>query len=162
MFRLGGNTSRGASRIYSWTIFFLIYINDLTDELKCNVKLFADDTSIFRVVDDPNVAASDLDHDLKVIELWAKNWRMSFNPDPSKRAVELRFSTRKVQIQHPDIFFIGIIVDKVTLHKHLGLILDSKLSFEAHIKETISKTGKSIGSLKMLSKYLPRNALCQI
>ena len=28
-------------------LFFLVYINDLTDNLKCNVKLFADDTSLF-------------------------------------------------------------------------------------------------------------------
>ena len=87
---------------------------------------------------------------------------MSFNPDPSKRAVELRLSTRKVQIQHPDVFFNGAIMDKVTLHKHLGFRLDSKLSFAGHIKETISKTRKSIGLLKMLSKYLPSNAPCQI
>lgn len=143
-------------------LLFLIYINDLTDELKCNVKLFADDTSIFRVVDDLNEAASDLNHDLEVIRLWAITWRMSFNPDLSKRAVELRFSTRKVQGQHPDIIFNGVAVDKVTTHKHLGLILDSKLSFVPHIKATISKTRKGIGLLRMLSKYLPRNALCQI
>ena len=143
-------------------LFFLIYINDLTDKLKCNVKLFADDTSIFRIVDDPSVAASDLNHDLEVIELWVKTWRMSFNPDPSERAVELRFSTRKAQIQHPDIFFHGGPVDKVTTHKHLGIILDSKLSFEAHIKTTISKTRKGVGLLRMLSNYLPRDALCQI
>ena len=143
-------------------LLFLIYINDLTDELKCNVKLFADDTSIFRVVDDLNVAASDLNHDLEVIRLWAITWRMSFNPDLSKRAVKLRFSTRKVQGQHPDIIFNGVAVDKVTTHKHPGLILDSKLSFVPHIKATISKTRKGIGLLRMLSKYLPRNALCQI
>ena len=143
-------------------LFFLVYINDLTDVLKCNVKLFADDTSIFRVVDNPIVAASDLNHDLEAIESWAKTWRMSFNPDPSKRAVELRFSTRKEQVQHPDIFFNGVPVDKVTTHKHLGLTLDSKLSFEAHIKATISKARKAIGLLRMLSKYLPRNALCQV
>ena len=47
------------------------------------------DTSIFRVVDNPNVAASDLNHDLEAIESWTKTWRLSFNPDPSKRAVEL-------------------------------------------------------------------------
>ena len=85
---------------------------------------------------------------------------MSFNPDPSKRAVELRFSTRKAQVQHPDIFFNGVPVDKVTTHKHLGLTLDSKLSFEAHIKATISKARKGTGLLRMLSKYVPRNALC--
>ena len=41
-------------------LFFLIYINDVTDGLKCNVKLFADDTSIFTVVHDPNAAAVDM------------------------------------------------------------------------------------------------------
>ena len=119
-------------------LFFLVYINDLTDELKCNVKLSADDTSIFRVVDDPNAVASDLNHDLEVIGLWAKNWRMSYNLGQSKRAVELRFSIRKVQIQHPDIFSNGVPVDKVTINKHLGITLDSKLSFEVHINATIS------------------------
>ena len=84
MLQLERNNSRCASRIHSWTIFFPIYINDLTDDLKFNVKLFADDTSIFRVVDHSNVAASDLNHDLEALESWAKTWRMSFNPDPSK------------------------------------------------------------------------------
>ena len=82
-------------------------MNDLTDKLNCDVKRFADDTSIFRVVDDPHVAAPDLNHDLEVIELWAKTCTMSFYPDPSKRAVELRFSTRRVQIQHPDSFLMA-------------------------------------------------------
>ena len=87
---------------------------------------------------------------------------MSCNPDPSKRPVELRFSRRKAQVHHPDIFFNGVPVDKVTTHKHLGIILDSKLPLEAHSKATISKAKKGIGLLRMLSKYLPRNALCQV
>ena len=41
-------------------LFFLIYIDELTDRLKCNVKLFADDTSIFTVVHDPNTAADNM------------------------------------------------------------------------------------------------------
>ena len=53
-------------------LFFLVYTNDLTHQLTCNVKLFADDTPIFRVVDDLNVAASDLNHDLEIIGLWLK------------------------------------------------------------------------------------------
>ena len=50
-------------------LFFLIYINVLSYGLKCNVKLFADDTSIFTVVHDPNAAAVDLNRDLSLINL---------------------------------------------------------------------------------------------
>ena len=46
-------------------LFFLIYIIDLTDGLKCDVKLFVDNTSIFTVVRDPNSAAADMHHDLR-------------------------------------------------------------------------------------------------
>ena len=38
-------------------LFFLVYINDLAAEVKCKVKLFADDTSLFTVVEDLNSAA---------------------------------------------------------------------------------------------------------
>ena len=65
-------------------LFFLIYINDLTENLSCGVKLFADDTSLFTIVQDPNPAASDLNHDLDLTGLWAHKWRMSFNPDQRK------------------------------------------------------------------------------
>ena len=76
-------------------LFFLVYINDLTEDLRCNVKLFADDTSLFTVVQNFNSAANDMNHDLDLIRQWAHDWRMSFNPDPQKQAVELIFSRKK-------------------------------------------------------------------
>ena len=81
---------------------------------------------------------------------------MSFNPDPQKQAVELIFSRKRIEIDHPVITFNDIPVKKVSEHKHLGIILDSKLSFSAHINAAISKTRKGIGLLKYLSKYLPQ------
>ena len=143
-------------------LFFLVYINDLAEGLKCNVKLFADDTSLFTVVKEPNTSAMDLNHDLNLISQWAYAWRMSFNPDPQKQAVELTFSRKKIEIDHPTILFNDIPVKKVTEHKHLGIILDSKLSFSSHIKSAISKTRKGIGLLKHLSKYLPRDTLNKV
>ena len=143
-------------------LFFLVYINDLTADLKCNVKLFADDTSLFTVVEDSNTAANDMNHDLELISQWAYDWKMSFNPDPQKQAVELVFSKKKVEIHHPVIRFNNIPVTKVDEHKHLGVVLDSKLSFSAHIKAAISKTRKGIGLLRCLSKYLPRNTLNEL
>ena len=140
-------------------LFFLIYINDLTDGLKCDVKLFADDTSIFTVVHDPTSAAADINHDLRLINLWARKWRMSFNPDTSKQAIEVTFSKRRCPPNHPIIFFNDIPVLKAQEQKHLGIILDSKLSFASHIKAAISKSRQGIGVLRFFSKYLPRHTL---
>ena len=137
--------------------FFLLYTNDLTADLKCNVKHFADDTSFFTVAWETNEAADHMNHDLQLISQWAHDWKMSFNRDPQKQAVELLFSMKKNEIDHPVILFNNIPFEKVNEYKHLGIILDSKLSFSSHIKAAISKTRKGIGLLKYLSKDLPRH-----
>ena len=65
----------------------LIYINDLSDGLKSNLKLFADDTSLFSVVKNKEQSVSDLTNDLDMIPKWAYNWKMSFNPDKAAVAI---------------------------------------------------------------------------
>ena len=52
-------------------LFFLIYINDLSQDIFSTVKLFADDTSIFSVVDDVNGSVMQLNNDLLQISTWA-------------------------------------------------------------------------------------------
>ena len=89
--------------------------------------------SLFTVVQDLYSAASDINNDLELISRWAHNWRMSSNPNPHKPAVELVLSTKRHEIDHPMIFFNDSLVEKVDEHKHLGIILDRKLSFSAHI-----------------------------
>ena len=46
-------------------LFFLIYINDLSENLESTVKPFADDASIFHVVKDPNTSAEILRNGLR-------------------------------------------------------------------------------------------------
>ena len=87
---------------------------------------------------------------------------MEFNPDPTKQAMEVLFSCKKSSPNHPPIFFNGTVVDKVDDHQHLGLIVDSSLSFEKHLNEKIIKTKKNAGIIKHLSKYLPLKALNQM
>ena len=117
----------------------LIYINDLPNELKSNAKLFADDTSLFTIVKDENESANILNNDLSLISKWAFNWKMLFNPDPSKPAQEVLFSRKKKAQSHPIISLNNIQVEKSSNQKHLGLILVEKLNFKQHIDTAISK-----------------------
>ena len=72
-------------------LFFLIYINDLCDDLSCDVKLFADDTSLFTMVFNENISAQNLNSDLRKIQEWAFQWKMQFNPDPLKTGIASHF-----------------------------------------------------------------------
>ena len=64
-------------------LLFLIYINDSADNFISNPKLFADDTSLFSVINNKDSSANKLNQDL--------NWKMRFNPEPSKQAQEVIF-----------------------------------------------------------------------
>ena len=52
-------------------LFFLVDINDLIVNLKCDVKMLADDTSLFKVVYDVGRSADELNADLDIVQLWA-------------------------------------------------------------------------------------------
>ena len=82
-------------------LLFLIYINDLSHGLKGECKLFADDTSLFSVVNDNNTSAFDTYEDLDKIDNWAFKWKMNCNPDPNEQAQKIIFSRKKTATLHP-------------------------------------------------------------
>ena len=143
-------------------LLFLIFINDLEANLTCQVKFFADDTFLFTIVKNPETAALNLNKDLDSIAKWAYQWKMSFNPDPTKPAQEILFSCKKSSPLHPPLYFKNSIVKRVESHKHLGLLLDSKLNFSKHIAEKIKVSRKWIGIIKQSRRYLPLKSLDQI
>ena len=93
-------------------MFFLICIIDLPDGLKFNVKLFANDTSLFSVFKNKEESASDITNGLDTVSIWAYNWKMSFNPDPKKPAQEVLFSRKNSNIIHPIIYFNNVQVQR--------------------------------------------------
>ena len=113
-------------------LLFLIYINDLPNNLVSNPKLFADDTSLFSTVTDPNVTANQIKCDLHNISTCAYQWKMNFNSDTSKQAQEVIFS-RKVKVTaHPQLVLSNNLVHETANQKHLGMFLDFKLNFQEH------------------------------
>ena len=96
-------------------LFFLIYINDLSKDISSIAKLFANDTSIFSVVDDVNVSLMQLNNDLLKISKWAYQWKMSFNRNNSKQAQEVVFSCKSHTLAHPAVLFINAPVKRCSI-----------------------------------------------
>ena len=142
-------------------LLFLIYINDFSDDLSTNAKPFADDTSFFSVVRDINTSAAHLNNDLRKISNWAFQWKMSFNPDPSKQAQEVIFSRKHQKVRHPSIYFNNNPIESVSSQKHLEMILETKLNFQ-DFKNILTKINKTIGLLRKLQNILPRESLLTI
>ena len=108
------------------TLLFLIYINDLPNDLSSNCKLFADDTSLFTVVNNIHTSATTLSQELYAITNWAFQWKMIFNPDLSKQAQEVIFSREIKKLLYPTVSFNNIPLSNSLFQKHLGLTLDIK------------------------------------
>ena len=141
-------------------LLFLVYINDLTEGVCSNIKLFADDASLFtRINNNVNASQERLMRDLEKITKWAYQWKMKFNPDITKQAIEVVFSCKyaKTKPIHPPLTFNSIPVARQSSTKHLGIILDDRLSFSEHVKEAITKAKKGLALMKFLSnKVSPR------
>ena len=133
----------------------------MSDGLTSNPKLFADDTSLFSVVHNINSTTNDLKSDL-IKNNWAFQWKMRFNPDPNKQAQEVIFSRKINKIDHPPLYFNQNLVKSSSTHKHLGMVLDTRLDFNLHLKNVQNKVNKTIGLLCKLKNTLPRTSLITI
>ena len=81
------------------------------------------------------------------------------NTDPSKQAVEIIFSTKRITAKPPILTFNNGVVSSKESHKHLCMILDKKFSYDHHLREKNSKANKGIGLIKRLYNFLPRLTL---
>ena len=142
-------------------LLFLVYINDLTDNISSEMRLFADagpahDSSLFTRVEGITQTQEKLESDLQTVTNRAYQWKMVFNTDITKQTIEVIFSTKKKETRHPELVCNEIPVSREESTKHLDVYLDSGLNFSKHVREAVIKATKGISLLKHLSKYVSR------
>ena len=93
---------------------------------------------------------------------WAFHWKMRFNPDPKKQAQEIIFSRKTNRTNHTPSYFNKNLVKSSITHKHLGMILDTRLNFSFHLKNVQNKVNKTIVLLRKFQDILPRTLLITI
>ena len=115
-------------------LLFLIYINDITDNINSQVKLFADDTSLYVDFDSKVAATTALTDDMNNIQSWADQWLVKFSPAKTK-LMHCSFRNK----DDLTIPFNGINIENVQHHKHLGIVLSQDLSLVPSYRKSIKQ-----------------------
>ena len=123
-----------SSRLYPWT--FLIFINEIVNDIKANIRLFADDTSLYIIVEDPVASAAVLNHDLSQISSWSKKWLVTFNPSKTESVI---FSRKHQKQHHPSLYLDNVPISQVSTHTRLGVTFTPDGKWQPHISSNINK-----------------------
>ena len=137
-------------------LLFLIYINDIVRNINSSIRLFADDTSLYIIVENPIQAAIILNSDLSQIYTWASNWLVTFNPSKTE---SLLFSRKLFKPLHPTLYMNQQDIITVESHKHLGLTFTNDLSWHEHLNNIKTKAWHRINVMRKLKFQLSRKSL---
>ncbi|MES9994358.1 MAG: reverse transcriptase family protein [Candidatus Thiodiazotropha sp.] len=137
-------------------LLFLLYINDIVENINSSIRLFADDTTLYIIVDNPVQAAYQLNSDLSKIHQWANQWLVTFNPSKSESVI---FSRKRNRPNHPQVLMDQEPIQDVNLHKHLGIIFSNDCTWHDHLEYIKSKAWTRINVMRKLKFKLDRKSL---
>ena len=124
-------------------ILFLVYINDLPEELASQVHLFADDTAVYLTVggsEDQTVLQTDLDR----LVVWERQWGMEFN---HSKCQVVRVTTAKTVLN--TVYNLhGQILEVVTSARYLGVDISTGLSWGSHIDRITGNANRTLGYIR--------------
>ena len=135
-------------------ILFLIFINDLPDNIKSSVRLFADDCVLYRNIHSLQDCLI-LQKDLDSLGLWEADWQMKFNVAKCHSMRVTRHYSHK-QIIH-DYTLHQQTLENVQSAKYLGITITENMDWGQHISDISSKATKTLGFLRRNLAFAPRS-----
>ena len=136
------------------SVLFLIFINDIPDNIRSSVRLFADDCVLYRNIKSP-IDYQILQDDLNSLSQWETDWQMKFN-------VAKCHSTRVIRhLPDKHILFDYTLhqqkLEQVQSAKYLGITITDNLDWGQHVSEISCKATKTMGFLRRYLALAPRH-----
>ena len=138
---------------------FLLFINDLPVNLSEDCSIFADDTTAYSIGGSSEETAQALSSDLQKAHDWATTWGMLFNAEKSKH---LMVANKSRLTPAPRVNMNGVTLPTCTTHKHLGITLNSSLTWQDHINSIYSTCARQVGILARLRNVLTKTTVKKI
>ena len=124
-------------------LMFLLFINDIGDNITSTIKLFADDCLLFLTIKSDE-DTSKLQEDLNNLNELSNLWQMQLN---AKKCYTLRVYRSRSPIAHNYIMG-GEELTTVTNQAYLGVELHERFSWKKHIESVALKAGRTRGFLR--------------
>ena len=134
-------------------LLFLIYVNDISDNMQSSISLFADDTTLYFSSKVPKHLHLVLSEDLLTLGKWSDTC-VSFN---AQKTNVLTISSNRGE--HLPLIFNNMQLQEVDSHKHLGLLFHNSLSWHPHIISLHQGAMRHANRLRSISNFVPRFAL---
>lgn len=131
-------------------ILFLLFINDLPDNLTSSARLFADDCVVYRPINSAQ-DASILQQDIDRLTEWEQTWQMEFNPSKCHVLHVTRGRTPRTDTYH----LRGHALECVTEAKYLGVTLTHKLDWATHIRNICGEANRSLAFVRRNLRTAP-------
>ena len=135
-------------------LLFVLYINDMLDNITSDGLLFADDTKVYRQICSKEDALK-LQLDIDLMKAWTDKWLLHFNDDKchvlTLGKIENILYTHRYKINDKEL-------EHVFEEKDLGVHVDADLSFEEHIATKIMKANQIMGLIRRTFTYLGKES----
>ena len=142
-------------------LLFIIYINDMNKAIQdCVTHHFADDTNLLYAHKDPKMIKKIVNKDLALLFQWLCANRLSLNVAKTEFIV-----FRPPRKSLPDRIVLTLNNTKIFESykiKYLGLLMDTRLNWKAHIHELSKKLSQSIGMLYKIRKSCNQQVLLSL
>lgn len=133
-------------------ILFNLFINDLNQNNSSEMKLYADDCLLYRIVNDKNDTIT-LQNDLILLENWSTKWQMKFNPE---KCQVITFNKR-LNEENTDYYICNEKLEQTETFKYLGVHLQSNLKWDQQVDNALQKGNRSLGFLRRHYTSVPKN-----
>ena len=125
-------------------LLFLAYINDMPECTSSDIRLFADDSLMYRVIRNDNDRAK-LQQDLDALEKWEKTWLMSFNASKCYTIHIAPAAKKPTEYQYR---LHNQVLESVDNSKYLGVTVSNNLTWDAHIQNVAANGNRKLGFVK--------------
>ena len=110
-------------------ILYLLFTSDIPKLENNIIATFADDTAIMAVGTSVDDSTEKLQSALSKIYNWTEKWKIKLN---ESKSVHIDFTNRR--IEYKPVYLNNQIIPHSNTAKYLGMTLDSKLRWKAHVK----------------------------